>query len=129
MPLQLRHAALIQSSRDIAQTGRSETHFGKACFVRLDAIEPKRQGSAPVSRPCRHPDIPGGCKPDTGFKARLPAEQLEVIRGIREGAHVMVCGGRQMAVGVAEAMTRMLEPLGLSHQLLKAEGRYVEDVY
>lgn len=59
----------------------------------------------------------------------LVAEQLEVIRAIREGAHVMVCGGRQMAAGVAEAMTRMLEPLGLSHQLLKAEGRYVEDVY
>ncbi|ADH88486.1 oxidoreductase FAD/NAD(P)-binding domain protein [Ancylobacter novellus DSM 506] len=59
----------------------------------------------------------------------LIAEQLEVVRAIRDGAHVMVCGGRQMAAGVAEAMTRMLEPLGLSHQLLKAEGRYVEDVY
>jgi len=59
----------------------------------------------------------------------LVAEQLEITRAIREGAHVMVCGGRQMAAGVAEAMTRILEPLGLSHQLLKAEGRYVEDVY
>ncbi|GLK74557.1 PepSY domain-containing protein [Ancylobacter dichloromethanicus] len=59
----------------------------------------------------------------------LVADQLEVVRAIRKGARVMVCGGRQMAAGVAEAMTRMLEPLGLSPEVLKAEGRYVEDVY
>ncbi|RWM05384.1 PepSY domain-containing protein [Mesorhizobium sp.] len=59
----------------------------------------------------------------------LTAEQLEVVRAIREGARVMVCGGRQMAAGVAEALTRILEPLGLSPAILKAEGRYVEDVY
>ncbi len=59
----------------------------------------------------------------------LTAEQLEVVRAIRKGAQVMVCGGRQMAAGVAEAMARILAPLGLSPAILKAEGRYVEDVY
>ncbi|GLQ82800.1 NADPH flavoprotein [Mesorhizobium huakuii] len=59
----------------------------------------------------------------------LAAEQLEVVRAIRKGARVMVCGGRQMAAGVAEAMARILEPLGLSPAVLKAQGRYVEDVY
>ncbi|RTM00727.1 MAG: N-acetylglucosamine transferase [Hyphomicrobiales bacterium] len=59
----------------------------------------------------------------------LAAEQLEVVRAIRKGARVMVCGGRQMAAGVAETMARILEPLGLSPAALKAQGRYVEDVY
>jgi sulfite reductase (NADPH) flavoprotein alpha-component len=59
----------------------------------------------------------------------LAAEQLEVVRAIRKGARVMVCGGRQMAAGVAETMARILEPLGLSLAALKAQGRYVEDVY
>lgn len=59
----------------------------------------------------------------------LAAEQREVVRAIGKGARIMVCGGRHMAAGVAEAMTRILEPLGLSPAVLKAEGRYVEDVY
>lgn len=59
----------------------------------------------------------------------LSAEQLEISRAIGKGARVMVCGGRQMATGVSEAMTRILEPLGLSLAILKKEGRYVEDVY
>lgn len=59
----------------------------------------------------------------------LDADELELVRAIRDGARIMVCGGRQMAAGVAEAMTRMLEPLDLSPAALKAEGRYVEDVY
>ncbi|TIQ27793.1 MAG: N-acetylglucosamine transferase [Mesorhizobium sp.] len=59
----------------------------------------------------------------------LVADQLEVVRAIRKGAKVMVCGGRQMAAGVAEAMARILGPLDLSPAILKEEGRYVEDVY
>ncbi|MCO5066396.1 MAG: PepSY domain-containing protein [Rhizobiaceae bacterium] len=59
----------------------------------------------------------------------LSANHLDLVRAIREGARVMVCGGRQMAAGVTEAMTQMLEPLGMSPAMLKAEGRYVEDVY
>ena len=41
----------------------------------------------------------------------------------------MVCGGRDMARGVAEALDEMLAPAGLALSTLKAEGRYVEDVY
>lgn len=59
----------------------------------------------------------------------LASEQLQVIRAIRDGARVMVCGGREMAAGVADAMARLLEPHGLSPAMLRAQGRYVEDVY
>ncbi|MEC7764803.1 MAG: PepSY domain-containing protein [Pseudomonadota bacterium] len=48
---------------------------------------------------------------------------------IRDGARVMVCGGRDMAAGVADAFADILTPSGLSPQTLKAEGRYLEDVY
>lgn len=59
----------------------------------------------------------------------LASRHAEIIRAIRDGARVMVCGGREMAAGVAETMAGILEPLGMSPALLRAEGRYVEDVY
>jgi sulfite reductase (NADPH) flavoprotein alpha-component len=59
----------------------------------------------------------------------LRAEAAEVARLISEGARVMVCGGREMAAGVAEALADILAPSGLTPAALKAEGRYVEDVY
>ncbi|WP_415183867.1 PepSY domain-containing protein [Phaeovulum sp.] len=59
----------------------------------------------------------------------LRAERAEVAALICNGARVMVCGGRQMAAGVAEALTDILAPVGLTPIMLKAEGRYVEDVY
>ncbi|SFR40261.1 PepSY domain-containing protein [Litoreibacter janthinus] len=59
----------------------------------------------------------------------LRAEAVEMLGLIQQGAKVMVCGGREMAGGVASAMTDILSPVGLSLQTLKAEGRYVEDVY
>jgi len=59
----------------------------------------------------------------------LRAERAEVARLIRDGARVMVCGGRDMAAGVADALAEILAPSGLTPALLKAEGRYVEDVY
>lgn len=59
----------------------------------------------------------------------LALNQAEVSRAMRDGARVMVCGGREMAAGVAATMARILEPLALSPAKLKAEGRYVEDVY
>lgn len=48
---------------------------------------------------------------------------------IRAGARIMVCGGRDMAGGVTDALADILAPAGLSPATLKAEGRYVEDVY
>ncbi|MYM56312.1 PepSY domain-containing protein [Thalassovita mangrovi] len=59
----------------------------------------------------------------------LRAEAPEVARLIRDGARVMVCGGRDMAAGVAEALTEILAPSGMTPAVLKAEGRYAEDVY
>ncbi len=52
-----------------------------------------------------------------------------LTRDIAAGAQVLVCGGREMAHGVAEALSEILAPMGLSPALLKAEGRYGEDVY
>ncbi|WP_321333882.1 PepSY domain-containing protein [Breoghania sp.] len=48
---------------------------------------------------------------------------------IADGARIMVCGGRGMAAGVREALSDILSPLNLEPATLKAEGRYVEDVY
>ena len=59
----------------------------------------------------------------------LRAEGAEIARMIRDGARVMVCGGREMAAGVAEALADILMPVGLTPITLKAEGRYVEDIY
>ena len=59
----------------------------------------------------------------------LRGDAAEVARLIRDGARVMVCGGRDMATGVADALAEILAPTGLSPAVLKAEGRYVEDVY
>jgi sulfite reductase (NADPH) flavoprotein alpha-component len=59
----------------------------------------------------------------------LRAEAAQVADAIRKGARVMVCGGRDMAQGVARALEDILAPMGLTPATLKAEGRYVEDVY
>jgi sulfite reductase (NADPH) flavoprotein alpha-component len=59
----------------------------------------------------------------------LRGEASQVAELIRNGARVMVCGGRDMAAGVADALAEILAPAGLSPAVLKAEGRYVEDVY
>ena len=57
-------------------------------------------------------------------------QDAEAIRSLMaRGAQVMVCGGREMAQGVREAMDDILAPIGLSPALLKAGGRYAEDVY
>ncbi|ADZ70999.1 PepSY domain-containing protein [Polymorphum gilvum] len=59
----------------------------------------------------------------------LRAEAALVARLIRDGARVMVCGGRDMAAGVADALAEILAPAGLTPAVLKTQGRYVEDVY
>lgn len=59
----------------------------------------------------------------------LRMEAAHVAEAIRTGARVMVCGGRDMAQGVAQALAEILAPSGLTPAMLKAEGRYVEDVY
>lgn len=59
----------------------------------------------------------------------LRAEGTEIARLIRDGARIMVCGGREMAAGVAEALAEILAPVGLTPVALKARGRYAEDIY
>ncbi len=59
----------------------------------------------------------------------LRAESADIARLVRDGARIMVCGGRDMAAGVADALAEILAPVGLTPAALKAEGRYVEDVY
>ena len=59
----------------------------------------------------------------------LHAEASQVAELIRNGARVMVCGGREMAAGVADSLAEILAPSGPTPAVLKAEGRYVEDVY
>lgn len=59
----------------------------------------------------------------------LRQQAPQLVDAIRQGGKVMVCGGRDMARGVAAALTDILGPLGLSPAMLKDRGRYVEDVY
>ncbi|RFC64705.1 MULTISPECIES: PepSY domain-containing protein [Mesorhizobium] len=59
----------------------------------------------------------------------LREEAAQIVALVRGGARVMVCGGRGMAAGVSSALAEILTPAGLTPALLKAEGRYVEDVY
>jgi sulfite reductase (NADPH) flavoprotein alpha-component len=60
---------------------------------------------------------------------RLVADAPRLRELIGHGAHVMVCGGRAMAKGVADAWERILASAGLSVAQLRTQGRYVEDVY
>ncbi len=60
---------------------------------------------------------------------RIAQDAHHLRKMIQRGAQVMVCGGRDMAEGVVESLEHVLAPLGLSTHALKAEGRYVEDVY
>lgn len=59
----------------------------------------------------------------------LRADSARVVRLIGEGAQVLVCGGRDMAAGVVDTLADILTPAGLTPDLLKTEGRYVEDTY
>lgn len=59
----------------------------------------------------------------------LREEADDVTRLIQEGARIMVCGGRDMANGVSLVLADILGSTGLTLAKLRAEGRYVEDVY
>ena len=59
----------------------------------------------------------------------LRADAERIAKLINEGAQVLVCGGRDMAAGVTDALADILAPARLTPATLKAEGRYVEDTY
>lgn len=60
---------------------------------------------------------------------RLVDDAQALVDLVAQGAQIMVCGGRAMAEGVAQAWERILSGSGLSVSRLRKEGRYVEDVY
>ena len=69
--------------------------------------------------------VPGG-----GYvQDRIASDAIELRDLIQRGAQVMVCGGRDMAAGVARALEAVTGPIGLDLQTLKSQGRYIEDVY
>ena len=69
--------------------------------------------------------VPGGAY----VQDRLTSDAEELRNLIQHGARVMVCGGREMAGGVANALGAIIQPLGLDLANLKSEGRYLEDIY
>lgn len=60
-------------------------------------------------------------------KILADAELLRAM--LSAGAQVMVVGGREMARGVRAVLNDVLAPTGQTVDGLKAEGRYVEDIY
>lgn len=60
---------------------------------------------------------------------RLRADAAHLRGQILKGGQVLVCGSIAMARAVAEEVEAALAPAGLSVAALRAEGRYLEDVY
>lgn len=53
----------------------------------------------------------------------------EVAALVRDGAQIMVCGGRGMAKGIEDTLSEILKSTGVDLTDLRKEGRYVEDVF
>jgi len=65
-----------------------------------------------------------------GYVQQRLLEQAAAIRQLVErGAQIMVCGGREMAGDVRQAIDLCLVPLDLSVDTLKQKGLYLEDAY
>ena len=60
---------------------------------------------------------------------RLRADAAHLVAQILRGGQVLVCGSIAMARAVAVEFEAALAPLGLTVAALRAEGRYLEDVY
>ncbi|MFS8038944.1 PepSY domain-containing protein [Xanthobacter sp. AM11] len=60
---------------------------------------------------------------------RIAADAPRLRELVRQGAQILVCGGRDMAEAVTRALDPVVRPLGLDLPTLKSSGRYVEDVY
>ncbi|MGB8812709.1 MAG: PepSY domain-containing protein [Paracoccaceae bacterium] len=60
---------------------------------------------------------------------RLQADAVRLRDQISRGGQVLVCGGSAMAHAVAAEIDVAIAPLGLTIAKMKAEGRYLEDVY
>nr|WP_319389160.1 PepSY domain-containing protein [uncultured Cohaesibacter sp.] len=60
---------------------------------------------------------------------RIRQDAAELSALVRDGAQIMICGGREMAKGIEEAFMDVLKSSGMDLADLKKEGRYVEDVF
>ncbi|WP_273203342.1 PepSY domain-containing protein [Marinobacter subterrani] len=60
---------------------------------------------------------------------KLRQDEIAVRQMIKAGAQILVCGGRNMASGVKQVIEEILQPLAIDVETLRAEGRYLEDVY
>ncbi|CAM4230219.1 PepSY domain-containing protein [Vreelandella rituensis] len=60
---------------------------------------------------------------------KLRQDQIAVRQMVDKGAQILVCGGRDMAEGVKQVIEDILKPLATDVEALRAEGRYLEDVY
>ena len=60
---------------------------------------------------------------------RLRQNGAELASLIRDGAQIMVCGGRDMAQGIEAALMDSLKSTGIDLAELRKDGRYVEDVF
>ncbi len=60
---------------------------------------------------------------------RIVADAGQVRQLIQNGAQVLVCGGRAMARSVMQALNEILAPIDITVHMLKAQGRYREDVF
>lgn len=65
----------------------------------------------------------------TYVQDRIAADAPRLRELVRQGAQILVCGGRDMAEAVTRALEPVVRPLGLDLSTLKSSGRYVEDVY
>lgn len=65
----------------------------------------------------------------TRVQDRLRENADELARQIEAGGQVLICGGAAMARDVTSTFDAILEPSGQTVADLKAEGRYLEDVY
>lgn len=60
---------------------------------------------------------------------RVLGDATQLRQMLEQGGQVLVCGGRAMAKNIAQALDEVLPPLNLSVAILKAQGRYREDVF
>ncbi len=60
---------------------------------------------------------------------RIAADATRLRELVRQGAQILVCGGRDMAEAVTRTFDPVVRPLGFDLSALKSSGRYVEDVY
>jgi sulfite reductase (NADPH) flavoprotein alpha-component len=60
---------------------------------------------------------------------KLRQDQMALRQMINAGAQILVCGGRDMAAGVRQVIDDILKPLATDVETLRADGRYLEDVY